>query len=85
MELTYPRVHAYRLNLNHGERGHHDWRYDEFRLTDDGHLLHEIEWWGSEETGKWLIEADDVEYRFLPLDVDAAASPPPSATPADDS
>jgi len=85
VELTYPRVHAYRLNLNHGERGHHDWRYDEFRLTDDGHLLHEIEWWGSEETGKWLIEADDVEYRFLPLDVDAAASPPPSATPADDS
>ncbi len=22
-----------------------DWRYDEFRISDDGHLVHEIEWW----------------------------------------
>jgi hypothetical protein len=81
IELSYSRVHAYRLDLHHGERGHRDWRYDEFRLTGDGHLLHEIEWWSSEETGTWLIEADDVEHRFTPLDPDPDASPPlPSPT-----
>jgi hypothetical protein len=67
IELTYPRVFAYRLDLHHGGEGHRDWRYDEFRLTDDGHLLHEIEWWAGDETGTWLIEADDVRHRWIPL------------------
>jgi hypothetical protein len=66
IELFYPRVFAYRMDLQRGKRGHRDWRYDEFRLTDDGHLLHEIEWWSSEETARWIIEADDVEHRWIP-------------------
>ena len=45
--------------------GHQDWRYDEFRVTDQGHVLHEIEWNGFLETGRWLIEASDVIHSWL--------------------
>lgn len=67
IELVYPRVYAYRIVMTGTEARHGDWRYDEFRVTDHGHLLHEIEWWSSAETGTWLIEADDVEHRWTPL------------------
>jgi hypothetical protein len=66
IELFYPRVYRYQLNLDFGEHGHRDWRYDEFRLTDEGHLLHEIEWSGRDDTGRWLIEASDVEFSWIP-------------------
>ena len=46
IELRYPRVFRYQLHLDSGVDGHRDWCYDEFRLTDDGNLLHEIEWSG---------------------------------------
>ena len=68
IELFYPRVFAYRIGLHPGAPGHRDWRYDEFRLAGDGHLLHEIEWWSGEETARWLIEAEDVEHRWIPID-----------------
>ncbi len=67
IELLYPRVYRYRLDIHHGDLGHRDWRYDEFRLSDDGHLLHEIEWWEYRETGRWLIEADDVHLSWHPF------------------
>jgi hypothetical protein len=57
----YPRVFAYRLESFHRELGNRTWRYDEFRLSDDGDLLHEIEWAG---TGNWVIEASDIEFRW---------------------
>ncbi len=63
IELHYPRVYRYELGLRNAERGHHDWRYDEFRLSEDGRLLHEIEWSGG---GRWLIEASDVEFTWRP-------------------
>lgn len=41
--------------------GRYDWRYDEFRLPDEGNLIDEIEWARPPGTGaRWLIEADDV-------------------------
>lgn len=67
MELLYPQVFRYRLDVNDGERGHGDWRYDELRLADDGHVIHEIEWYGRNETGSWLIEASDVEFKWVPV------------------
>jgi len=66
IELFYPRVFACRIDLHHGARGHRDWRYDEFRLADGGRLVHEIEWWSSEETARWIIVAEDVEHRSIP-------------------
>src|SRR5215813_4370912 len=44
--LRYPRVFGYKLEGRDLARGHLDWRYDEFRVNDQGHLIHEIEWWG---------------------------------------
>jgi hypothetical protein len=60
-------VFTYRLDAWEGEPGHRDWRYDEFRLSEAGHLLHEIEWAGANSTSRWLIEASDVEYTWEPL------------------
>jgi len=65
IELRYPRVFSYSLNISHGERGQRDWRYDELRLSDRGHLIHEIEWYGSHATGSWVIEASDLEIEFV--------------------
>src|SRR5262245_18329572 len=67
IELLYPRVFAYRLNVVDGEKGHRDWRYDELRVSDRGRVIHEIEWCDSGRTGRWLIEASDVELQWAPF------------------
>jgi hypothetical protein len=64
--FRYPRVFRYDLGVADGEHGHRDWRYDEFRLTDSGRVEHEIEWSGEQSTGRWLIEASDVEFTWFP-------------------
>ena len=44
-----------------------DWRYDEFRLSPAGHVLHEIEWAGAPSVeARWLIEASDVQLTTYP-------------------
>lgn len=60
LEFTYPAVTRYTLDLFHGAWGHRGWRYDEFRLADDGQVIHEIEWAGPRETARWTIVASDV-------------------------
>lgn len=65
IEFHYPRVVRYSLESGNNSPNHGDWRYDEFRLSDDGYLIHEIEWW-NRGPGTWLIESDDVEYRWVP-------------------
>lgn len=67
IEILYPRVFAYRFDVIDSTRGHRDWRYDEFRLSKDGRVLHEIEWDGPNKTGSWLIEASDVAFQWVPL------------------
>jgi hypothetical protein len=69
IELHYPKVLSYELNIEHGKGGHRDWRYDELRLSENGNLVHEIEWCGFEETGTWVIEASDVEFHWFPINV----------------
>lgn len=66
IELHYPRVYRYQLELSEGAGGHGDWRYDEFRLTDEGHLIHEIEWASDRDAGRWVIEASDVVFVWRP-------------------
>ncbi|WP_374334301.1 hypothetical protein [Leeia sp.] len=63
LELYYPRVYAYTCEVTPADHGHGDWRYDEFRLSERGHLLHEIEW---ADGGRWLIEASDLQFSWLP-------------------
>jgi hypothetical protein len=68
IELRYFGVIRYSLFSPSSVRGIGDWRYDEFRLHSDGHLIHEIEWAGlpGEDSSRWLIEASDVEFGWNP-------------------
>jgi hypothetical protein len=66
IEFTYPQVFRYNLVAGGSSSFHSDWRYDEFRLSDNGHVVHEIEWWHDSETARWLIESSDVQHRYFP-------------------
>ena len=66
IELVYPEVHVYELSTGNLRQGHGDWRYDEFRLGEHGRVIHEIEWATFDDTGRWLIEASDVLYKWIP-------------------
>ena len=66
--LRYPTVHSYRLNGFGVGGGHADWRYDELRLDEAGHLVHEVEWCWGQDTALWLIVADDLEMSWQPDD-----------------
>jgi len=68
--LHYPRVYGYEMRFSGGNRGHRDWRYDDFRVSEAGRLVHEIEWAGPTETGRWLIDALDVEFIWTPFDAE---------------
>lgn len=67
IELFYPRVFRYSLNSPSGARGLGDWLFDEFRVLESGHIIHEIEWAGfpREEASTWVIEASDVEFHWI--------------------
>jgi hypothetical protein len=68
IELFYPRVFRYSFQIPVCVRGMGDWRYDEFRLSPNGHVIHEIEWAGFPHTegSRWIIEASDIEYQWIP-------------------
>lgn len=66
IELHYPRVASYELSGLELGFGHHDWRYDEFRLSETGLVIHEIEWAHMGETARWTIEAADVVFEWAP-------------------
>ena len=63
IEFCYPQVFSYSFLSPSSSRGMGDWRYDEFRVSPAGHLLHEIEWAGG---SRWIIEASDVKFTWLP-------------------
>lgn len=67
IELTYSSVVAYSLTARDLRHGHCDWRYDEFRVSDSGNLIHEIEWCGADSTANWIIEAADVRHECHPF------------------
>jgi hypothetical protein len=67
IELHYPQVFAYTFDMQDSGAGRRDWRYDELRLSDTEHLIHEIEWAHSRTTCRCLIEASDVTHRWIPL------------------
>ena len=65
IELHYPRVYSLALSAPNLNRGLGDWRYDEFRISDTGNLVHEIEWSSFEGDSRWLIEASDVQFKWI--------------------
>ena len=72
IEFRYKNIHSYsfkskrsfRLSEYKGEYFHGDWIRDEIRLSENDFVIHEIEW----ENGNWLIESEDVEYKWIPFD-----------------
>jgi hypothetical protein len=52
-----------------------DWQYDEIRLSEDGKVIHEIEF----DRGTWLIICRDMNYRWRDISV-----PPDSDTARQD-
>jgi hypothetical protein len=66
IEFVYPRVFRYSLDASAPAGGHRDWRYDEFRLSERGYVIHEIEWEGAQETARWVIESSDVHFQWHP-------------------
>jgi hypothetical protein len=66
IEFSYPDVYDYDFRGAHVSQGHGDWRYDEFRLSDSGRVIHEIEWASFGRANRWLIEASDVFHRWIP-------------------
>jgi hypothetical protein len=67
IEIHYPKVFEYRFNSFALDGGHHDWRYDEFRLNERGQVIHEIEWNGCRNSSSWLIVASDVLFKWRPF------------------
>lgn len=63
IELFYPRVFNFSLESADCQAGIGDWMYDEFRLSEAGNVIHEIEW---SKGARWIIEASDVEYKWIP-------------------
>jgi hypothetical protein len=63
IELEYPKVYSYAIGSVDAHRGHGDWRYDEFRVSDTGNLIHEIEW--SNGRCGWKIEASDMAFTWI--------------------
>ena len=68
LEFAYPEVIRYAFHFGGHSWGHSDWRYDQFRLSEDGHVIHEIEWAGP---GRWEIVASDVRLRVIPSEGNA--------------
>ena len=68
IELFYPRVFSYQLASPSCTRGLGDWLYDEFTLSTNKHVIHEIEWRGflDDPEPRWIIEASDIEAQWTP-------------------
>jgi hypothetical protein len=64
IHLRYPVVYRYSLvQAEDSAQMHGDWRYDEFTLTKEAHLIHTIEW---RDGAVWTIEASDIHHSFKP-------------------
>lgn len=64
IRLSYPEVYSYSFQKQSEKTPCRDWLYDEFRLSEKGHLLHEIQW----AAGHWLIESSDILFTWHPFE-----------------
>ena len=72
IDLTYTKVQSYLFdtprNLEYpmrSSKGHEDWIFDEMRLSDLGNVVHEVQFSGG---SSWLIECEDLIYRWMPFE-----------------
>ncbi len=67
--LTYSNIRSYKLSGIDMHSGfmlncHCDWIMDEYRISKNGLLIHEIEWAGHKTTARWLIECEDIALKI---------------------
>jgi hypothetical protein len=74
IEFFYPHVFGYNVEGASCGNGLGDWLYDEFRLSPNGNVIHEVEWAGlpMSKGSRWIIEATDVQFHWIPQSVDTA-------------
>lgn len=70
IDLIYKGVKGYTLTLPEEDNSglntwHGDWMSDEIRLTEDGNVIHEVEF---QVDGRWKIFFTDIEYKWTPFD-----------------
>jgi hypothetical protein len=70
IEFHYTEVESYYLDQPHrrgqwatNQKGHKDWMVDEVDLSDNGYILHEIEWL---DGAHWYIECRNFEFKWIP-------------------
>lgn len=61
--LTLEYVGVERHDIISGAGGYGDWLYDEIRLSQQGLVLHEVEF----SNGSWIVECKDLRYTWHPL------------------
>jgi hypothetical protein len=68
MVFRYVGVKKYFLEARSCERGMGDWLHDEMSVSPSGTFVHDITWagLGADGSSRWLIEADDVTYEWIP-------------------
>ncbi|MEM9444949.1 MAG: hypothetical protein AAGA18_06305 [Verrucomicrobiota bacterium] len=57
LTIEYSAVCNYRLEC---DSGHGDWLFDQFLCSDDGDVIHEIEW----SRSHWIIHCKDIEFSY---------------------
>ena len=62
--LTYSNIRSYKLSATDMDNAHRDWIMDEYRISKNGLLIHEIEWAGHKKTAHWLIECEDIALKI---------------------
>lgn len=67
LRFVYLDVHRYCLDYVGGSHGHQDWRFDEFRLSSEKQLEHEIEWAGAGRRARWTIVSSDLLFESQPV------------------
>lgn len=70
LEFLYKEVESYCLDRAQRPgrwaekpKGHGDWMIDELDLSEQGYILHEIEWL---DNARWFIECRDFEFKWIP-------------------
>jgi hypothetical protein len=63
IEIFYPHVFRYDLQSPSSVRGLGDWRYDEFTLSPNDHVIHGFTY---DEGSRWIIEASDIQVQWIP-------------------
>lgn len=69
--FRYSGVKYYKLDRHSTsviKSSHGDLRYEEFRLDDEGYLVHEFDWYTLDENAIFLIACESVSYSWEPIE-----------------